>query len=580
MLSWRSGFSGALFCTVLLLKHLLCGPPIPPSGVLPRYVSLFLSLLLLASCIGPPKAPQVREPAWTWPGLTERRVSVNLERAAEAWDALQNPRATRQEKQQAEAAYERALSFMLKDWARGELPRDWQTGTVFEGKKSSYAVNLQPGPGNPLEVSPTSLDRLILADKVRIARDCEPVIEPGFGVPVVGQVLHSEELAAKHPMMPLNGAQLTLTAVLEFDPPLAGQPRACHLHFYNPLRLPKATVAGRSTTLAANYTASKELALNDGFLRRFSLTGLLFPDKVLDDAELYRLEIYDPNRIPVVFVHGLMSDPHIWYNTINAIYSDPELRAHYQPWYFLYPSGMAVPSTSWQLRQSLEQARARLDPEGDDPGMNRMVMVGHSMGGLLSRMQTIDSGDGIWNAYFNCEAEKLTVSNSTLQRLKDTLRFEKQPYIKRLIFIAVPHKGSSMADRGIVSRLSTLIRLPTDSMVLAKEIVTGNIDSLTPQMRDWGTFGFVSLGTLSPKHPYLKALNAQPIPVPHHSIVGHFGKGPLLDSSDRVVPYSSSHLPTGSELVVPYWHGCVEKPEVIAEVKRRLKQHLRESGIP
>ncbi len=132
-----------------------------------------------------------------------------------------------------------------------------------------------------------------------------------------------------------------------------------------------------------------------------------------------------------------------------------------------------------------------------------------------------------------------------------------------------------MADRGIVSRLSTLIRLPVDSVVLAKEIVTGNVDALTPQMRDWGTFGFLSIGTLSPKHPYLKALNAQPIPVPHHSIIGQVGKGPLLDSSDRVVPYSSAHLDTGTELVVPYWHGCVEKPEVTAEVVLRLKEHLK-----
>lgn len=546
--------------------------------MLSRYVSLFLSLLFLASCIGPPKAPQVREPAWSWPGLMDKRVSVNLERAAEAWDALQDPGASRTEKQQAEAAYERALGLMLKDWARGELPRDWQNGRVFEGKKRSYAVNLQPGPGNPQEVSPASLDRLIQADKVRISKGSEPVIDPGLGVPVVGQVLHSDELAVKHPMVPLNGAFLTLTAILEFDPPQDGKARQCHLHLYNPLRQPEANVAGKKSHLAANYTAPKELAMNNRFLRGFSLIGLLFPDKVLDESELYRLEIYDPKRIPVVFVHGLMSDPHIWYDTINAIYADPVLRANYQPWYFLYPTGMAVPATSWRLRVSLEQARAKLDPEGDDPGMNNMVMVGHSMGGLLSRMQTIDSGDGLWNAYFNCSADKLVVSKNTLERLKDTLQFKKQPYIKRLVFITVPHKGSQIADKGIVYRLTRLIRLPVDSMVLAKEIVSGNIDSLTPQLRDWGTFGFLSIGTLSPKHPYLKALNAQPIPVPHHSIVGHFGKGPLLESSDRVVPYSSAHLETGTELVVPYWHGCVEKPEVTAEVMKRLKQHLRESG--
>ncbi|HEY1082714.1 MAG TPA: hypothetical protein VGE29_10655 [Prosthecobacter sp.] len=539
-------------------------------------LALLPALLVLGSCAGP-KAPTVRAPMLSWIGLNERSMAVHVDKAAAAWDILQDP-PSRAARVQAEVHYEAAVTAMLKEWSRSQMPRKWKNGSVFEAKERGYRVNLQQPPGNPEEVSPLVLDRLLLSSAVPLPLKCEPAREEGLGIPVVGQVSYTEELAARYPMLPLNGANLPLTAVLDFGPKVQpGQTRECQLRLYNPLRKPEAAVAGRTQKLAADYTAPKHLAMNNRFLKSFRLIGLLFPDKVLDESHIYRLDIYDPNRIPVVFVHGLMSDPHIWFACINAIQSDPELRAHYQPWYFLYPTGMAVPSTSWRLRVSLEEARKKLDPEGDDPGMNNMVLVGHSMGGLLSRMQTIDSGDAIWKAYFQCEPEKLIVSDGTLQRLKDTLEFKKQPYIKRLVFITVPHKGSSMADRGIVRRLTSLIRLPVDSMVLAKELVTGNIDYLTPQMRDWGTFGFFSIGTLSPKHPYLKALNSQPIPVPHHSIVGHWGKTPLLESSDRVVPYSSSHLDTGTELVVPYWHGCVEKPEVVAEVVKRLKQHLRES---
>ena len=546
--------------------------------MLNRYVSFIFISLLLASCVAAPKAPTVKEPFWSWKALTQLRMAGQLTQAAQAWDVLKDDDSSNRQKAEAEVKYERALAALLKEWSRSALPRKWETGSVFKGRDKRYVIQLQPSPGNPQEVSPLVLDRLLVADDVKVSKSCPPVIEEGLGVPMVGQVMHTDEAASKYPLMPLNGSQLTLTAILEFDPPGKDQTRTCHLHLYNPLRQAKAKVAGNETVLAANYTAPKELSLNDGFLRGFSLIGLLFPNKVLDESELYRLEIYDRQRIPVVFVHGLMSDPHIWYNCINAIYADPVLRANYQPWYFLYPSGIAVPATSYRLRDSLEQARAKLDPEGDDPGMNQMVLVGHSMGGLLSRMQTVDSGDAIWDAHFNCTAEKLNVSKATRERLQETLHFEKQPYIKRLIFIAVPHRGSNVADKGIVYRLASLIRLPVDSVLLAKEILTGNIDSLTPQMRDWGAFGFLSIGTLSPKHPYLKALNAQPIPVPHHSIIGKVGNGPLEKSSDRVVPYTSSHLDTGTELVVPYWHGCVEKPEVIAEVTRRLKQHLRENG--
>lgn len=540
-------------------------------------LSCVLAVTLLVSC-GSPKAPTVREPWLPNLGFSEKLISGQLDKAAQAWDVMQSDSVSSAEKRQAEDAYEAALALVLKNWSRSSLPRKWETGSLFEAKDRQYQVHLQPAPGNPEEISPLMLDRLILAQDVKLAKGATPVIDAGLGVPVIGQAQHSKALAAKYPMMPLNGAFLTLTAVMKFDPPAPGKPRAAHLHLYNPLRKAEAQVNGKRTHLAANYTAPKELALNNRFLRGFSLIGLLFPEKTLDESEIYRLELYDPKRIPVVFVHGLMSDPHIWYEAINAIYADPVLRANYQPWYFLYPSGMAVPATSWQLRQSLEDARERLDPEGDDPGMNNMVLVGHSMGGLLSRMQTIDSGDSLWRAYFNCGPSELKVSERTLSRLKDTLEFKKQPYIKRLIFITVPHKGSSMADRGIVYRLTRLIKLPTDSLVLAKELLTGNLDDLTPQLRDWGTFGLLSIGTLSPKHPYLKALNEQPIPVPHHSIVGQYGKGDLLTSSDRVVPYTSSHLDTGTELVVPYWHGCVEKPEVTAEIAKRLRQHLRELG--
>jgi pimeloyl-ACP methyl ester carboxylesterase len=330
--------------------------------------------------------------------------------------------------------------------------------------------------------------------------------------------------------------------------------------------------------LAADFTAARQLALDRGFLKGFSLTGLLYPEKVLEESRLYQLEPYDPNRIPVVFVHGLMSDPHIWFNCVNAIYADPQLRARYQPWYFLYPTGMAVPSTAARLRESLNDMRNRLDPDHNDPGMNRMVLVGHSMGGLLGRLQTTDSGDAFWNAYFQKQPEELLLSEDSRTRLVSRLKFERQPYVSRLIFIAVPHRGSELADKGLVMRLAKLIRLPIDTLLLATELMSGNVNALNPQIRDWGAYAFLSLGTLSPRHPYLTAMNSKPVAVPHHSIIGKVGDGPLKDSSDRVVPYSSSHLPTGSEKIVSWWHGCVEHPEVVAEVTRRLHEHLASSG--
>lgn len=547
--------------------------------VISRTLLVSVSLHFLASCVHTPKAPTVKQPFGSLNRLSEKRIASQLSIAAKAWDIWKDSTKSAGKRDKAEADYERSVASVLEEWNRKKLPRDWQPNSRFEGSSGVFQIQLLPVPGSPREVSPLMLDRLRLAKNIHV-RKSRDVTEAGIGIPVVGEVAYSPKLAQKYPLMPLNGGHLTLTALIKFDPAPknANAPRQAHLHLYNPLRQPTLKIGQRTIALEANYSAAKKLALDNNFLRRFSLIGALFPEKTIQDSKLYRLEIHDPKRIPVTFVHGVLSDPHIWYPCINAIYADPILRANYQPWYFLYPTGMAVPNTARRLRESLKEAREKLDPEHDDPGMNQMVLVGHSMGGLLSRIQSIDSGEDFWNAYFKCPPTELNLTRASRERLTQSLIFSKEPSIKRLVFIAVPQRGSAVADKGIIYRLSTLIRLPIDSLLLVKELLSGNSDALNPQIRDWGMFAFLSSGTLSPKHPYFTALNSKPIPIPHHSIIGRVGNHPLLESSDRVVPYKSSHLSTGTETIVPCWHGCVEEPQVIDEVIKRLHEHLKALG--
>lgn len=546
--------------------------------MLSRTLLLFLPLLAV-SCIQVPKAPGVKEPFWSWNRLTERRIAQELSRAAEAWDALMSDTPGRRRRAELESRYEAAVAGVIRTWSGVQLPRTWQNGTEVRLNGHGFVIRLDPPSPQPGSISPRQLDQLILASKVAVNHGRQRVVTEGLGVPVVGHVLSDQEPVNGHATLPPNGAFLSLTAIIEFDPP-AASPRAtrtARLRLWDPLHhvgITATPTAADTPPLAADYTAARQLALDRGFLRGFSLSGLLYPDKVLKESRLYQLEPYDPKRIPVVFVHGLMSDPHIWFNCVNAIYADPDLRARYQPWYFLYPTGMAVPSTAARLRESLNEMRNRLDPDHNDPGMNRMVLVGHSMGGLLSRLQTTDSGDAFWNAYFQKKPEDLLLSDDSRASLVSRLKFQRQPYVSRLIFIAVPHHGSELADKGLVMRLAKLIRLPIDTLLIATELMSGNVNALNPQIRDWGAYAFLSLGTLSPRHPYLTAMNSRPVAVPHHSIIGKVGDGPLKDSSDRVVPYSSSHLPTGSEKIVSWWHGCVEHPDVVAEVTRRLHEHL------
>ncbi|WP_395748562.1 esterase/lipase family protein [Prosthecobacter sp.] len=507
----------------------------------------------------------------------KRRMAALLDHMAAGWDGMHHgPSAQRR---RAQDQYDQALASFLHEWDDHQSPRYWQSGTVFASGTQSFQIDFDPKASPRREVPPAQMDQIILPSRKKTHSEDTLSERSGLGVPVVGHVLRTPEARKEHPFMPPNGGNLTLTAVMEVDDDDAdpATPRHCRLHLHNALNVESVKVRQDERPLAANFTAAKDRALSPKTMRLFSWLGLLYPERTLGDCQLYRMDSYDPQRIPVVFVHGLMSDPHIWLNTVNAISSDPELRKKYQPWYFLYPTGMSVPQTSARLRASLQQARDHYDPDRNDPGMNRMILVGHSMGGLLSRMQAIDPKDKLWNAIFTKPPEKLNVSASDRDRLVSTLKFKPQSQVKRLVFITTPHHGSNIAGMNIVRRLASLIRLPVDTLLISQQLITGNTDALSPQIRDWGFFAFLSIGTLSDEHPFYDGLNSVPIPVPYHSIIGQYGRKPLLESSDGAVPYRSSHLEGAqSEKVLPCWHGCVERPEVVKEVVRILREHLRE----
>lgn len=509
----------------------------------------------------------------------KRHMAALLDEVAAGWDGMQHGKSTA--RRAAEDRYEYALAKFLREWDSHQCPRYWQSGTEFASGRQSFQIELTNEASPKREVLPKQLDQLMLASRKRSRGDDTLSERFGLGVPVVGHIYRTDTTRKEQPFLPPNGGNLTLTAVLEMaeDDADPATPRRCRLHLHDALNVETVKVQSDERLLAANFTAAKDLALSKKSLGLFSLLGLFYPERTLGDSHLYCMDGYDPKRIPVVFVHGLMSDPHIWLNAVNAISSDPELRAKYQPWYFLYPTGLSVPQTSARLRNSLQQARDYFDPDHNDPGMSQMVLVGHSMGGLLSRMQAIDPKDKLWDAMFRKPPEQLDVSEPVRERIVSALKFKPQPEVKRLLFITTPQRGSNLASKNIVRRLASFIRLPVDTLLMSQQLLTGNTDALSPQIRDWGFFAFLSIGTLSNEHPFYDGLNAVPIPVPYHSIIGQFGRKPLLESSDGAVPYWSAHLEGAkSEKVVPCWHGCVERPEVVQEVVRVLREHLQESG--
>lgn len=81
-------------------------------------------------------------------------------------------------------------------------------------------------------------------------------------------------------------------------------------------------------------------------------------------------------------------------------------------------------------------------------------------------------------------------------------------------------------------------------------------------------------GTFS-KFPLLRALDRLPIEAPHHAIIGDRGRRDTPNSSDGVVPYWSSHLPSAqSEKIVPSGHEAMADPRAVEEIRRILLMNL------
>ena len=354
-----------------------------------------------------------------------------------------------------------------------------------------------------------------------------------------------------------------ITAVLSFDHASSrGGSRRVFLTGYDPTYVSKVKLGQTEYPLAADFTAPIVEQTNDIKEITIALTGLVHPGNF--DSRLIMLEPYNPQRIPVLLVHGLNSHPRMWRDVLNDLRADPKLRGRYQYMLFYYPTGWPISYSSMRLREELAAW------EGLVGRPKKMVLIGHSMGGLLSRMQVITPGRALWDAVWQKRADNLYDLMARDSLAKRALLFSANPDIGREIYICTPQRGSKLADLSLTGLLIKLLKLPSN--------ITKAFIDLPANVLSRGQL--TSIGGLSPKNPLYRGLEKVPIQVPHHSIIGDRGKGNTPDSSDGVVPYWSSHLDSAeSELIVPDNHGAYDDPQAIAEMRRilLLNAHIPDS---
>jgi hypothetical protein len=285
-------------------------------------------------------------------------------------------------------------------------------------------------------------------------------------------------------------------------------------------------------------------------------------------------EPYQRGKIPVVLVHGLASSPLTWSHLQNDLRAQPCVLDRYQVWTFRYDTGSPFLTTAAELRRQLAELRSVYDPCGTDPSMARIVLVGHSLGGLVSKLQVTSSGDELWRSAANQPLNTIRTDPDTYARLAQSFYFTPSPDVNRVIYIATPHQGSVYATRCVGKVSSALVKEPPQWITRHAQLTRDNPNAFGKEMSQGVP---TSVDLLDPESCILQATNRLPYRpgVTLHSIIGDDRWTCSEGRTDGVVSVSSAQLGgVQSELFVDASHtGLQLKNETSAEVIRILMLH-------
>jgi len=407
---------------------------------------------------------------------------------------------------------------------------------------------------------------------------------PGIGAPLAAKTRPLPGLVPVVPVPPL--MRVPRTAVLKFESLLEGL-RTGDLHarldLFASLDTETIEIEGEAIPLEAEPSAALAASLAESQFWKMEL-GVFLGNAigVRKESSLFGFRPYKPGRIPVVFVHGTASSPARWADMVNDLLADARLRDRYAYWFFTYDSGNPIGYSGYQLRDALTQAVARADPNGNDPCVRDMVVMGHSQGGLLTKLTVIDSGDVFWQNISSKPFDELKLEPEDQALLRSVLFVKPLPFVREVIFLATPQRGSYLAGPQFVRRLAEyFVRLPSEVVRVGAGVTTYAASGATGL-----SLGGIptSIDNMSPGNRFIKALASIPVSpgVIAHSIIAVDSDKPLDQAGDGVVKYQSAHVePVESELIVRSPHsGMQAAPATIEEVRRILVAHSERSACP
>lgn len=400
--------------------------------------------------------------------------------------------------------------------------------------------------------------------------------QAGIGVPLAAdQIPLGQEEGLQ-----ISKGKMPVTAFMRL-PHLLGQLKKGAIQgdweLYNAYDQKTVTIQERVVPLEIEFTSSLAASLAEAPVWARELKGFFMGDSLAGGSgELIALEPYRPGRIPVVFVHGTASGSGRWADMTNDLIVDPSIRHQFQFWFFSYDTGNPILYSAALFREILQKTVDQLQRKYQDPALQAMVIIGHSQGGLLTKLAALDSGQEFWDMVSDTRLEDLNISDETRQILHRSLFVKPVPFATRLIFIATPQHGSYVAGSWGAHQLAKFVKLPGRLMSGITDLMTLKLDTLKLDLHG---MNLGSVSAMEPGSPLMKILPFTPLApgVSGHSIIAVEGEGPLEEGSDGVVAYKSAHLEgMESEFVVRSGHSCQSNTHTIQEVRRILLLHAQE----
>jgi pimeloyl-ACP methyl ester carboxylesterase len=466
-------------------------------------------------------------------------------------------------------ALDRLLREALATGLKIEAGRDFSLKA--RGREQVFKVVLRESPWNPDDIH-----QIILASAFEVTGLPAINYQYGLGVPLIA-VQRSDKSAEGAERFYPSEMAFPLTAFVTppsklREPARGDENRELTVELLDPLKT--RTVGTLKMPIESDLTTPLAYMWSRSDLNRSRWTGLLRPGKA-ERAGLMLIRPYEPGKIPVVMVHGLASSPLAWVAMVNDLLLDPRIQEHFQFMLYMYPTGIPFPIAAAGLRETLQQAgdTLALKDGQPEPAYSKMVLLGHSMGGLLSHTTAVSSEQKFWELNTYVPFPQIKGPPEVLEELQRYMFFDAQPYVSRVVFLAVPHRGSELS-RAFVGRVSSNLIAADDHVSrLLNQLVRDNPEAFPKRFRKVPT----SIETLDTESPYLKALlTMKPNPnVIFHSIIGSERPEGKENTTDGVVPYRSSHIDgVKSELIVQSNHGVQANPFAIMEVHRILLEHI------